>query len=154
MGTGHDQSRKCGRKEAQPKKPGPQPEHPQKERKLTAKQARAGGQKHRRNREFCAAEKTRVKGLQDTVANHSGRPRTYHENCVFLCMFCALFGCALDAAALQQVCEPPDAHTVARAEAKKARMQPQYAPDLVDNFLTEAHPNSAQNMHRHTQFPG
>ena len=155
----HGQRRKGGRKNANEKRTGPDPET----RAYTkpAKQARKDASASHYARKKCVAEQSRVKGLQDTVANHSGRPRTYHENSVWLCMFCTVFMSQLEAAALQVVCEPPAPHTLARKMADQARMNPQNALDLVDNFFAdgsvlvsgrEAHgpgsPGCIENAHR------
>ena len=52
-------------------------------------QTMQANQQNLQRKKAATKEARRVKELQDTVSNRHGRARTYPENCVFLCMFCA-----------------------------------------------------------------
>ena len=94
--------RKGGRKEAQPKRPGPKTAEPppKKQFKEAAKAARIqkmNNAKERRKLDKLllgdpeSKDQATKDGLQQTVVNARGRSRGFYENCLFLTLFCSLY---------------------------------------------------------------
>jgi hypothetical protein len=93
--------KKGSRKEAAPKRPGPTPAQPLKKRcKADAKAAKVekmNNHNERKKMDKLILGNLKSKdpdvwaGLQQSVVNARGRSRGFHENCLFLTLFCSLY---------------------------------------------------------------
>ena len=78
--------RKGSRKEAAPRRPGPQPRTaPPKKKYKNESMEKARQRKERDKKDKLIA------GLQQTVVNSRGRSRGFHENCAYLTLCCSLY---------------------------------------------------------------
>jgi len=93
--------KKGSRKEAAPKRPGPTPAQPLKKRcKADAKAAKVEKMNNHNERkkmdklilgDLKSKDPDVRAGLQQSVVNARGRSRGFHENCLFLTLFCSLY---------------------------------------------------------------